>query len=659
MSSGSPIPPSLAKARRWILATPALGCLIALVTWPVAGLTPVGSVDPSWIAGLYMETARGMHAGTEIVFTYGPLGFLGIPNLYVVWLGRIAFFWTAAVQVALCIGLLAASRRAFGLLIGFAVTLFAAAMPFVDPILIVGTFACVAALLGDWELRPRLAFALAAGALTAIQMLDSLRAGPTLLVMSLAVLLALPDRRRTLPAFAAATAAVFAVLWFVTGQGVGNLGAYAVNTASVVSGYSAAMVYIEPGHWWQGPSFVLGIATVAVLCAAAAWRHDNARRAGMLVVVAAVVFLNFKHSSVRASPGNTAVFLASLLAVGLVLAPYSRRFVAIGSVAVLVALTLLGNKYLIDSRLEFADHASHFGEQLATVVVPGRAEDEQREGREQMKAIYALSPQQLALLRSGTVHVAPWEAGAAWAYDLNWDPLPVFQQYSAYTPRLDRLNTEKLESPSAPQLILWENAPVVDGGFAAAVNFPGAIDARVPAWESPEEMVQMLCHYRVAQWDERWAILRRSRDRCGHEHHLQTVVTGNAQGVKLPATGPGEALVVRVDGLSVSGIERLRTFLFRATNRNVVLNGSIWNMVGETASDGLLMRVPPRADYPGPFSLNPGVDEVTFLKGPGFLTGVNGSTRLTLSFSALPVDRPALLPSAKAAQKRRVQRSIR
>jgi hypothetical protein len=177
----------------------------------------------------------------------------------------------------------------------------------------------------------------------------------------------LAERRRSLPTFIAALSLVFAVLWFATGQGIGNLDDYAVNTASVVSGYSASMVYIEPGHWWQGPSFIIGIATVAVLCVAAGWKRDNARRVGLAFMVAAVVFLNFKHSAVRASPGNAAVFLASLLAVGVVLAPYARRLVAISAIAVLVCLALLGNRYLIDSRLEFTDHASHFAEQLGTI----------------------------------------------------------------------------------------------------------------------------------------------------------------------------------------------------------------------------------------------------------------------------------------------------
>lgn len=235
------------------------------------------------------------------------------------------------------------------------------------------------------------------------------------------------------------------------------------------------------------------------------------------------------------------------------------------------------------------------------------------------------------------VPAGPWEAGVAWAYDLDWDPLPVFQQYTAYDRRLDKLNASKLESATAPDLILWGNV----GTFEAdGSDFPGAIDSRWPSFESPAEMVQMLCRYRAVRWDENWAILRRGPSRCGQERQLASVVVGNGEPVRLPATGPNEALLVRVDGLAISGIERLRTLLLRAAGRQVIFDRFSRSLVGETAADGLLLRVPPWADYPGRFKLDSGSPTVAFERHGGLLTGVDDSTELTLSFSALPLERP-------------------
>jgi hypothetical protein len=651
-----PVHFDLDRVKRVALSTPLLGAAIALLTWPFSALAPAAGIDPSWVAGLYMAADRGMDAGTQIVFSYGPLGFLGLPSLFDVDLGRVAFAWTALVQISLCVALLWASRRAFGLAAGLAITVFAAAIHFSDPVLAVAAVIGTAALLGEWSSRRRLGFALGAGALVGMQLLGSLRAGPTLVVMAAAVLLGLPDRRRTVPVFLGAAVLAFLAFWFATGQGIGNLDDYAVNTASVLSGYSSSMMFVVAGSWWQAPALIVGIGTVATLTAAAVWRRDPMRCMGLVLMVTAVVFLMFKHSIVRSSPSSAGVFLVALLAIALAVTPYVRRSLAIAAVAVLTGLVYLGNHEILGSRLDFAANADSFFRQLKILATPGRAAEEQLLGRQAMQGFYALTPEQLALLRSGTVHVAPLETGVAYAYDFDWEPLPIFQQYTAYTERLDELNAEKLASPTAPDRILWMNAPAVDPTFVDVRPFPGTIDRRLPAWDSPAQTIEMLCRYRAEQWDERWAILRRSPPRCARERRLRTVVAGNGESVPLPRTRSHEALVVRVDGLDVSGTERLRALLFRAAPRSTLLAGNSWNVIAGTAADGLLLRIPRWADYPGKFALDSGASSVSFERSGGFMTGVDDSTELTLSFSALPLRRSGVIRTGPAAQKRRVQR---
>jgi hypothetical protein len=636
--------------RSAVLSTAFLGLVLVVLSWPIPTIEPTPGLDQSWVAGLYMATERGLDAGTDVVFTYGPLGFLGLPNVYVVWLGRIAFFWTILYQVAFCVALLWAARRAFGLPVGFVLALFAVSAITSDPVLLGATVLCAAALCGDWSLRSRTAFALGLGFVSGIELLGNLRLGPTLPVMALATLIGLPDRRRTFPAFFAAMVLTFGLAWVVTGQAFSNLPEYAVNALSEVSGYSAAMVVFGPGPWWMHPVLIAGLVVIGVLCFAAMRDLDRMARVGLVLMVATVSFLMYKHAVVREGPDRIAAFAGVALAIGIALAPHVRRAVAIPAIMLLVACTWIADGEYRDHTLDFGGRAHQFRSQLETMALPGRAEHLQRLGREWLQAEYDVSPDELALIRGRTVHVAPWEANVAWAYDLNWDPLPIFQQYSAYTSRLDRLNAAKLESSSAPEAILWQNNSGPGLG-----NSPGAIDNRWPAFESPAQMVAMFCRYRVVRWNDRWAVLRHAPNRCGRERPVSTTVVGNAGGVRLPVTEPGTALLVRVEGLGVSGVERLRTLLFRAARRSVVLDGQPWAMVGETAGDGLLLRAPRWADYPGPFRLGKVRDDVVFVREPGFLTGVDASTKFTFRFFALPLDAPAIAPRA-ASQKRREQR---
>jgi hypothetical protein len=598
-----------------------------------------------------MAAERGLHAGSEIAFTYGPLGFLGLPNLFGIWLGRIAFLWVILAQIALCTGLVWSTRRAFGVLVAVPLTFVAVSIPTADPLLIPATALCAAALFGEWRPRSRLVFAIGIGALGGLQLLGSLRAGPTLLAMGFATLLGLSDRRRTMPAFFAAAVGAFFLFWFVTGQGLGNLGDYVVNTGEVVSGYSASMVFYTPGPWWENWAIAVSAITIAAFCLVIAWRLEgNMRRLGFVLMVGAVAFLMFKHAVVRESAGSAAVFVSASFGITLALVPYARRLVAVVPIVIFLAFTYIANSDHLSQSFDYKMRSSNIRAQLEEIALPGRAEEGQQLGRESMRDTYGLDHAELSLLRSGTVHVAPWEAGVIWAYGLHWAPLPVFQQYSAYTEGLDKLNAAKLESATAPDFILWQNTTVYDPN---SINYPGTIDARWPAFESPAEMVQMFCRYRTVLWDNEWSVLRRAPDRCGRVRPLGTVETANGESVRLPRTRPNEALLVNVDGLAIEGLgDRLRTMLLHAQNRHVIFSGALWNIVGDTAADGLLLRVPRWADYPGKFALSAESPTVGFEKVPGFLTGVDDSTTLKLHFYAVPLDAPAIEGRRAPAQKR-------
>src|SRR5881227_1195377 len=63
-------------------STALLGLLVAVVSWNVTFLPPSFGLDNSWSSGLFMAAQRGMHFGTQIVFTYGPLAFLRQPAMW-------------------------------------------------------------------------------------------------------------------------------------------------------------------------------------------------------------------------------------------------------------------------------------------------------------------------------------------------------------------------------------------------------------------------------------------------------------------------------------------------------------------------------------------------------------------------------------------------
>jgi hypothetical protein len=262
------------------------------------------------------------------------------------------------------------------------------------------------------------------------------------------------------------------------------------------------------------------------------------------------------------------------------------------------------------------DNLHYAFDQARNLASPGRRAAAMEDGRRGLKATYALEPGALAAVRGHTVAVEPWEAGAAWAYHLDWLPQPVFQNYSAYTPALDRMNAATIESPDGPERLLRENAQVVDAEFPTP-----DIDNRFLGWDPPEQARAVLCNFAPLYTSERWQVLGRMPDRCGPERALGTVEAAAGQSVPVPAPEPGTVVFARIGGAGVSGLERVQNFLLHARSRHAVVNGETrYRLVPETAGDGLLMRAAPGVVKSGPFDPVPEARTIAVEGGSATLT---------------------------------------
>jgi hypothetical protein len=166
----------------------------------------------------------------------------------------------------------------------------------------------------------------------------------------------------------------------------------------------------------------------------------------------------------------------------------------------------------------------------------------------------ALTPDQLPsefrpYVAGKRVDAYPWEIAMIRANQLRWQPLPVIQAYSAYTPDLDFLNARKLEDASGPEEILlsW-----------------GAIDGRHPFYETPRSWRALLNWYDLQVASPKLYLLRRrSTPRFDAAVAAGKVVAHWHQRITLPPVGDDEALVMEADiEESLKGV--LKRTLFRS-----------------------------------------------------------------------------------------------
>jgi hypothetical protein len=625
-------PSALAKARSLASSTWALGAFVFCLTWGGGLASPQTiSIDDSLHAGLNMAAAQGLEFGPDIVFTYGPLGFLKSYLVYYEWTARLATLYGIGLHFALSVSLVWAMRRNFPAIVAVVVALVAAALMRGDlgtvyvradaGVIVLTLIWGLAALTPgapSWVARIVL---YGGGPFAAIEVLTKLNTG--LIVLAIVVIAAFAmegNRRRNLATLALTFGVPLVGLWFASGQGLDSVASFLSGSREVISGYSTGARL----DWAVRDYDYVLIPLIAVAAAAIAWVSSRGsptgRRLAILAILAIVTFTAAKGGLVSHDEFHMATFFGTMLGLVVAFRLPDRKAVRAGALVVSVGIiaaasTTFTTDYPLTDPVENLRNA---GSTVAAVVDDDRLAREVAANRESLAAGHDLDPRSLELLEGHTVHVDPSETSAAWAYDLDWNPLPVYQPYVAWTEELDRRNAEAVAAASGPERILRQN-----------LNALG----RFPAYESPAAMLEMLCNFEPLRTTSSWQVLGRIPDRCGEPRLLRRVETTYGDPVAVPQAPPDSIVFARVEGIQVAGLERLRALLHRARGREVSFRNSEgvppstiegtsmrdeYIFIPETAGNGLLLRAPADVDSPDPFRLAPNADTLGFLldRGP-------------------------------------------
>jgi hypothetical protein len=563
--------------------------------------------------------------GKQVVFTYGPLGFLTYPFFWYSGLGTAAFAYNLVIRFLLALTVFAGARRTFGDLASFLLAVVAAGfgVALIEPVV----FLIAAVLLLAWAPRGWRSDLVAAGAGAAcgFELLDKFSTGITLTVMTAVLIAGLPRRRlQALGIAAGSLVASFLIFWLATGQGLGSIGDYLKNAEQIVSGYAAAMELAAAGLGWQAAAALIGLAIgvwAALHSTAGSPRRLRLATAGLWV---AFWYLLFKEGFVRHDSGHAAVFF-SALAAGIFAFAWrpGYRLTGLACIAALVGFALAAQGVSFGTVIDPTADVSNAISEIGDVVSSSDRQQLVADGRASIRASYPLDRTALGLLAGRTTAVYPAEIAQAWAYDLKWDPLPVLQSYSAYTADLDRLDADFLRSAKAPQRILLRDDPAIDG--------------RILSFDEPLTARTMLCRYGLAHSAPPDAILVRDTNRCSAPALLSVVHARWGQWVPVPPPAPGSLVFARVGGVAPSGLESIRALFFKPVERSVFINfGPKSRLVPATASDGLPLRAARGVDYPSPFNIAVGASSIAVLKGS---YAGSGSHSITFAFYEQPISR--------------------
>ena len=468
---------------------------VAIFTFP---RYPTADLDASWRMALGWFFQHHLQFGRDIIFTYGPLGYLmgntysgALLTSFVIWaVFKSAIF--AAVIMAQARGLRGVPRLiyfAFFLLLG---------VGYEDALEMI-----IIVLLG-WELVRR-AEGVAQRSTPLILLFLALLGiikFTNLLLAAVAVMAAAGLELRH-----GLRAAVRPVAWFLGGylalwmlcrQNPLNLPAYLFDSWDFSQGYQASMgIPTPPAPFWEGVTVLAALIVYATLY----WRlhSDKVRALAFAVVLGAFIYLNWKHGFVRSDGHMIGFFICALVPITgfpvLMEDPPRLRWLQRLLLVPAGILCVAGIHDALPGVVEgsAAQLQGHIWSRITEVwhwtSYRRSYDDRLREQKAQLDL-----PQVRATVGRATVDMLGFEQAAVLFNGFNYHPRPVFQSYAAFTPRLSRLNAEFYASAQAPDYALLKIQ---------------TIDDRLPAFDDSLLLNLFVHEYDYMLSEKGWQLWRR------------------------------------------------------------------------------------------------------------------------------------------------------
>lgn len=459
--------------------------LLTVLLSPVPRLPLGTNEDSSWSAVLGYAHQISLQFGSDIVFTYGPLGFLLTPYYSVAapWMSLGAeVIVTFLGMLGLCLVAWRLHPASRGVALVVLVLTAANTEPRMELIVNLGLLAWgVLCLVETGGLLPLVMLA-GLAALGGLGKGTLLFTG-TMCVVAVTADLFVRDRRLAGVGFLVGFVVCWVAAWLGLGQQISNVGKFITSTVEVVRGYSAGMSLEQLRLFvWLGLSIaVLGLPIIALgsFGVNRPERGFKSLRRGCLQFAwfLAWLFLVWKQGFVRVGRDHIALFIGfipmMLLALGVFRLNASFAKYVRGSLVGLVSLlslTILVALFAGDLRACLYRPCLLFAHNAKALFTPVAYRREMQELQEAERDAMQL-PKLRQRIGHSSVDVFGFRQSYAVFNDLNFKPRPVFQSYAAYSRGLMRRNEAFYGATNAPQFTLFrlealdEHFPPLEDGF--------------------------------------------------------------------------------------------------------------------------------------------------------------------------------------------------
>lgn len=431
-------------------------------------------LDASWVTSLHWAIQKNLVFGKEYLFTYGPLGFLGtrtalgFSHLYLVIsdlfiLANLAFILFYAIRkfnnfqaVIFCLLIIYTMSGGIGM--------------YADQI--VFTLMLISIFWLNYSLEHSKTISLIIPVIiTALLFYIKVNISFVSLVLFYLYLIYFifsdKENRKAKVIFGLSVPLLIFLLSFPLNT---DIFGYILGGLSLVDGYNDAMS-IKLGEFGK----YLGIALLAVLVFLVTFfiKIEKVKQNILLLFAFGIfTFVLYKQSFVR-SDLHVAIFFTFFPAIcGLMVLFYKDLKFSQVITAFCLCLVCLISELTLISYPSFGDRLNYF----TAVFYPNNIEERTAKNYER----FSLPAEVREAIGNRGVDIIPWAVNYLYFNNLNYNPRPIIQSYSAYTPYLINLNKQKYEGEAAPDFVLFSHT---------------SIDWRYPLFDDQEAKLSLIRNY--------------------------------------------------------------------------------------------------------------------------------------------------------------------
>jgi len=474
--------------------------VVALLYVTDLGKNPLDvSLDNSWVAVIGWAAHNHLQFGRDIIFTYGPLGYVLYPvSLPLIYWPALALKTAINIFLLFTVFVLSARLHPVRRILLILTTVLAA---FYSPLAAYMFLIVCAVFLVFWQKpssRPLQIAGVAFLALTFLFKGTHLLLMLPLMVVGCAYLLWRRDNRSLLLIVSSFLIALVAA-WILAGQKLTNLPAYFGWMLEVAQAYSEAMSRPPTNSVLAagliGLAFLTAQIVIAFVC-------DRSQPRAWFVSVAhgMALFVVWKMSYTRADGHTPQLFYYGVpMALALPMFYDRRRTLSAAFDYSTIFVVIVCGLFVIHDRTHLTVTAAlrhartRLTSNLRALTAPTQLRLKAQSAYEAEKNKFML-PQIRAIVGRSTVDVFGFQQAIAILNDFNYTPRPVFQGYCVTSTPLMKVNSDFYRSARSPQYVLFKLQ---------------TIEARIPAMDDAEALLVLVQNYEPVLVENGYTLLRR------------------------------------------------------------------------------------------------------------------------------------------------------